>query len=161
MTKVNKTNAMRLLDKAKIDYEVLTYDINESEFDGEKVSDILGLDKSTCFKTLSLKCDKDLYILCIPVCSTLDLKKSANNIGVKHLEMIHVKDLLKEVGYKRGSTSPIGILKKHKLYFDISILEHEKIEVSGGAMGISLMLKTKDLLEFTKAEVKDLCREKE
>lgn len=161
MSKVVKTNAMRLLDKAKIPYEVYSYEIDIDDFDGEKVSKLIGVNPKSCFKTLSMKCDHDLYILCIPVNRSVDLKKAAREIGVKHLEMIKVKDLYKEVGYERGSTSPIGILKKHRVYFDESALEFEKIEISGGKLGISLMIDREVLINFLKAEVKSLCEVKE
>ena len=160
MKKTVKTNAMRLLDKAKIAYEVYTYDIDIKDFNGEKVSEEIGLAKESCFKTLSLKSDHDLYILCIPVAKTLDLKKSAKNLGVKHLEMIKVKDLLKEVGYERGSTSPIGIIKKHHVCFDSDVLNYEEIEISGGQFGISLKLKRDELLNYLKADVQELCEVK-
>lgn len=158
---MQKTNVMRLLDKAHIEYKVFNYELSMDDFDGIKVAEILNLDPNKCFKTLSLKADKDLYILCIPVNKKIDLKKGAANIGVKHLEMIHVKDLLKEVGYQRGETSPIGITKRHKVYFDSSILNCEDVEISGGKMGVSIMLKRDDLIAYTKAEISDLCREEE
>ena len=156
-----KTNAMRLLDEAHIPYEVFTYDIDPEDFDGLKVSELIGVDPESCFKTLSLKCDKDLFILCIPVKAKIDLKKSARALGVKHLSMIKVKDLLKEVGYTRGATTPIGILKKHRVAFDIRVSNYEKIEISGGKMGISLLLESKKLIAYLGAEVKDLCEVEE
>lgn len=161
MKKVIKTNAMRLLDQANIKYETYTYDLAIDDFDGEKVSEILGVDPASCFKTLALKCEHDLYICCIPVNSSLDLKKSAKALGVKHLEMIKVKDLLSEVGYQRGSTSPIGIKKKHQVCFDQSVLKQAKIEISAGKLGMSLMIDTKTLINYLAAEVKDLCKEEE
>lgn len=152
-----KTNAMRLLDKAKISYELLTYDIPKESFSGEKVSEYLGQDPKMCYKTLAAKHDHDLFILVIPVDQQIDLKKAAKEIGVKSLEMVHVKDLLKEVGYERGSVSPIGVKKNKGIFFDKEVLNHEFIEISGGAFGTSLKVNRAIILDFLKAQVKDLC----
>lgn len=152
-----KTNSMRLLDKAKISYELLTYDIPKESFSGEKVSEYLGQDPKMCYKTLAAKHDHDLFILVIPVDQQIDLKKAAKEIGVKSLEMVHVKDLLKEVGYERGSVSPIGVKKNKGIFFDKEALNHEFIEISGGAFGTSLKVDRAIILDFLKANVKDLC----
>lgn len=152
-----KTNAMRQLDKAKISYEVLEYDIDKEEFSGKKVSDYLGQEYSMCYKTLALLNNHDIYICVIPVDRELDLKKAAKGIGVKSLEMVHVKDLLKLVGYERGSVSPVGVKKNKGIFFDIEVNNHEKIEVSGGHFGISLKVDRTELLKYLNASVKELC----
>ena len=100
--KTNKTNAMRMLDSAKIKYEVLEYDLDKDLFSGEAVSDLLGLEYSQCYKTLALRHEHDLFICVISVKDELDLKKCAKALGVKNVEMVHVKDLLKDVGYERN-----------------------------------------------------------
>ena len=110
-----------------------------------------------CYKTLAAKHDHDLFILVIPVDQQIDLKKAAKEIGVKSLEMVHVKDLLKEVGYERGSVSPIGVKKNKGIFFDKEALNHEFIEISGGAFGTSLKVDRAIILDFLKANVKDLC----
>lgn len=156
---MNKTNAMRALDKAKVNYEVLEYDIPKEDFSGEKVSEFLGQDPAICYKTLALKHERDTYICVIPVAKELDLKKAAKEIGVKNLEMIHVKDLLKEVGYQRGSVSPIGVKKNKGIYFDKQCLTQEYIELSGGQFGISLKVNKDEILKYLNANVKDLCKD--
>ncbi|MDO4499980.1 MAG: YbaK/EbsC family protein [Erysipelotrichaceae bacterium] len=150
---------MRQLDKAKIKYEVLEYEIPKEKFSGVKVSDYLGQDYKMCYKTLALKNNHDLFICVIPVDKELDLKKSAKEIGVKSLEMLHVKDLLKEVGYERGSVSPIGVKKNKGIFFDKEVNNHEVIEVSGGHFGISLKVNRDELLKYLNAGVKDLCKD--
>lgn len=151
-----KTNAMRLLDAAKIKYKVLTYELPFEQFDGERVSNLLGLDLKMCYKTLALKNNHDLYVCVIPVDTEIDLKKCAKEIGVKNLEMIHVKDLLKEVGYQRGSVTPIGVKKNKGIYFDLEVLNHDTIEISAGVYGAGLLINRDELLAYLKAEVKDI-----
>ena len=154
-----KTNAMRMLDQGKVRYEVLEYSIDKDKFSGEAVSDLLGLEYKQCYKTLALIHDHDVYICVISVADEIDLKKCARELNVKNLEMVHVKDLLKLVGYERGSVSPVGVKKNKGIVFDDEVLNHETIEISGGAFGIGLKVNRDELLEYLKAEVKDIVKE--
>ena len=155
----NKTNTMRMLDSAKIKYEVLEYSIDKDKFSGTAVTDLLNLEYSACYKTLALRHEHDIYICVISVKDELDLKKCAKEIGVKNLEMVHVKELLKLVGYERGSVSPVGVKKNKGIYFDDEVLNHEVIEISGGQFGIGLKVNREELLRFVKANVKDIIKE--
>lgn len=150
---IMKTNAMRLLDAAKIKYETLEYEISMDKFSGEAVTDLLNMDYKECYKTLALKNNRDLYICVVSVDSEIDLKLAAKSIGVKSLEMVHVKDLLNEVGYQRGSVSPIGVKKNKGIFFDEEVNNHETIEISGGQFGIGLKVKKDDLIKFLNAKV--------
>ncbi|MDO4198662.1 MAG: YbaK/EbsC family protein [Erysipelotrichaceae bacterium] len=154
-----KTNAMRMLDAAKIKYEVLEYSIDKDKFSGEAVSDLLNLEYSACYKTLALIHEHDIYICVISVKDELDLKKCAKAIGVKNLEMVHVKDLLKLVGYERGSVSPVGVKKNKGIYFDDEVNNHEIIEISGGQFGIGLKINRDELLNYVKAKVVDIVKD--
>ena len=156
--KKDKTNAMRALDRAGIGYETYYYDLGKEPFSGEAVSDLLGLSRSECFKTLACRHDKELFLLVIPVDKNLDLKKAAAFLKVKNLEMIRVKELKQAVGYERGSVSPLGVNVRHRTAFDISALEFENIEISGGRLGIGLKLNSRELLDHLNAEVGELCQ---
>ena len=151
-----KTNAMRMLDAAKIKYEVLEYSIDKDKFSGQAVSDLLGMEYKACYKTLGLIHEHDIYICCIAVNDEIDLKKCAKELNVKNLEMVHVKDLLKLVGYERGSVSPVGVKRNKGIFFDDEVLNHEEIEISGGAFGIGLKVNKNELLSYLKAQVKDI-----
>lgn len=156
---MKKTNAMRMLDGAKIAYEVLEYDIEKEKFSGEAVSDLLGMDHKQCYKTLALLHDHDVYICVISVSDEIDLKKCAKALNVKELQMVHVKDLLKLVGYERGSVSPVGVKKNKGIVFDDEVLNYETIEISGGAFGIGLKVNRDELLKYLGAKVLDIVRE--
>jgi len=153
-----KTNAMRELDRAKIKYEELTYSIEKDKFSGEAVSDLLGLEYKACYKTLALIHEHDVYICVIAVSDELDLKKAAKETGVKNIEMVHVKDLLKLVGYERGSVSPVGVKKNKGIYFDDEVINHEVIEISGGAFGIGLKVNREEIIKYLNAKVADLVK---
>ncbi len=157
--KVQKTNAMRMLDRAKIPYEIFTYEVDENDLSGTHVADDVGLPYSQVFKTLVAKGDKTGYVVfVIPVDCEIDLKAAAVASGNKRVEMIAVKDLLSVTGYIRGGCSPVGMKKQFPTYFDQTVTKHDKIAVSAGVRGCQLFLESEKLIEFTKAEIKSVIR---
>lgn len=151
---MTKTNAMRMLDKAKINYEAIEYTVDDNDLSGVIIAKKAGLDCSMVFKTLVAKGDKTgPVVMCIPVDKEIDLKKAASVTKNKKLEMVHVKDLLGLTGYIRGGCSPIGMKKKFPTYIDESAMNFEKITVSAGMKGCQLLLSRSELTEFTDATV--------
>lgn len=154
-----KTNAMRMLDRAKIPYEIFTYEVDESDLSGTHVANDVGLPYYQVFKTLVAKGDKTGHVVfVIPVDCEIDLKAAAVASGNKRVEMIAVKDLLAVTGYIRGGCSPVGMKKQLPTYFDTSVTKHDRIAVSGGVRGCQLFLERDKLIEFTKAEIKEVIR---
>ncbi len=152
--KIPKTNAMRILDKAKVSYNVLTYEVDENDLSGEHIAAQLHMDPEMLFKTLVLKGDKKGYLVaCIPVAATLDLKALAKVSGNKSVEMVHVKELFGLTGYIRGGCSPIGMKKKFPTYIHESALTQEIIGVSGGLRGVQLLMKPEQLISSAGAQV--------
>lgn len=149
---MTKTNAMRMLDKAKISYEVKEYTVDENDLSGTHVAQQVGMPFSEVFKTLVAKGDKTgLVVLCIPVDKELDLKKAAVVTKNKKLEMTAVKDLLGLTGYIRGGCSPVGMKKKFPTFICNSCKNHETIAVSAGVRGAQLILAPDDLINYTNA----------
>ena len=145
---------MRILDKAKIAYRVLTYEVDESDLSGEHIAAQLNMDPEMLFKTLVLKGDKKGYLVaCIPVAETLDLKALARVSGNKSVEMVHVKELFGLTGYIRGGCSPIGMKKKFPTYIHESALTQEKVGVSGGLRGVQLLMEPDKLIRAADAQV--------
>ena len=156
---MTKTNAMRMLDKAKIQYEAITHTVDENDLSGTHIAAQVGLPYEQVFKTLVAKGDKTgPVVLCIPVDKEIDLKKAATATGNKKLEMIHVKDLLGLTGYIRGGCSPVGMKKAFPTYICHTANQHEKITVSAGVRGCQLLVGSSDLITFTKATLCDICR---
>ena len=144
-----KTNAMRMLTAAKIPFEVLTYEVDESDLSGAHIAAEVGLPMEMVFKTLVAKGDKTGYIVfCIPVDKEIDLKRAAAETGNKRVEMIHVKELLPLTGYIRGGCSPIGMKKKFPTYFHSSAELLDKITVSAGVRGAQLLISREVLVAF-------------
>jgi Cys-tRNA(Pro)/Cys-tRNA(Cys) deacylase len=154
---MTKTNVMRLLDQAKIEYETLTYDVDESDLSGASVAKKTGKDKDVVFKTLVFTGEKNgCGVCCIPVCEELDLKKAAKVFGEKKIEMLHVKDLLKTTGYIRGGCSPVGMKKQFPTVIDETALLFDKIFVSGGQRGLMLGVNPNELAEYINGKFEDI-----
>ena len=154
---MTKTNVMRLLDAAKIAYETVEYEVDESDLSGAHIVAQTGLDKDTVFKTLVFSGDKNGFgVCCIPVCEELDLKKAAKIFGEKKIEMLHVKDLLKTTGYIRGGCSPVGMKKQFKTVIDETAQLFDKIYVSGGQRGVTLGVDPQALCAYIGAEFADV-----
>ena len=152
-----KTNAMRILDSAKIKYEALEYEYDENDLAGVHIAENLGLDPDIVFKTLVARGDKTPFVVfCIPCAYELDLKKCAKASGNKRVELIAVKELLPLTGYIRGGCSPIGMKKQFPTYFDESVLLYDKITVSAGVRGCQFFLKPDELINFINAETADI-----
>lgn len=152
-----KTNAMRLLAQAGIDYELLEYEVDENNLAGIHVAEQTGLPVEQVFKTLVAHGDKRGYLVfCIPVAEELDLRKAAQVVGDKKIEMVHVKDLLGVTGYIRGGCSPVGMKKKFPTYFDETAEIFDRIAVSAGVRGGQLFLDREKLIAYLGAECADL-----
>ena len=152
-----KTNAMRMLSAAKISFEVMEYEVDESDLSGVHIAEQIGLPLGQVFKTLVAKGDKTgPLVFCIPCAEELDLKKVASLTGNKKIEMVAVKDLLGLTGYIRGGCSPIGMKKKFPTWIDESCLNFEKITVSSGTRGAQLLLDRAALLQFVQGKTADL-----
>lgn len=152
-----KTNVMRLLDQAEIPYEALEYEVDEDDLSGEHVAIQIGIPSEQVFKTLVVKGDKKgVVVFCIPVALELNLKKAANVIGDKKIEMLHVKELLGATGYIRGGCSPIGMKKKYPTYIDETAILFDEITISAGVRGCQLHLSRKQLVEYIDATLCDI-----
>ena len=154
---MTKTNAMRLLEQAKITYQTSQYDYSEEDLSGVHAVEVLGFDPAMVFKTLVTRGDKTgPVVFVIPVAQELDLKKAAKVSGNKSVAMVHVKELLVLTGYIRGGCSPIGMKKKFPTYVDESALDQTIISISAGMRGKQILLAPQDLLAYLGAKTADL-----
>ena len=155
------TNAMRMLTAAKISFETLEYEADEVSKDfGLNIAALTGIEPERSFKTLVGKGDKSGPVVSvIPVGEELDPKKLAKASGNKSVELLPVKDLLSLTGYVRGGVSPIGMKKKFPTFIHMSCMEFEKVAVSGGVCGITLLMSPDDLIKSTDANVSDIIKE--
>ena len=123
-----KTNAARQLDQLKINYELITYQVDENDLGAAHIAEQLGQPIERLFKTLVLRGDRTgLFVCVIPGAEEVDLKKAAKVTGNKKVEMIHVKELLPLTGYIRGGCSPIGMKKTLPTYFHQSVMNYDTV----------------------------------
>lgn len=157
MAKKVKTNAMRILDSNKIDYETHSYKTDSEHVDGITVANAIGRDVNQVYKTLVVQGhSKEYYVFVIPVDQNLDLKKAAKAAGEKNVDMIHVKDINKVTGYIRGGCSPVGMKKLYGTFVNETAQNLDTIIVSAGKIGYQIELKPADLQEVTNFEYADV-----
>ena len=155
--KINKTKAARLLDKAKVTYELIPYEVDENDLSAIHVAASLGEDMECVFKTLVLHGDKSGYFVCvIPGEHEVDLKMAAKASGNKKCDLIPMKELLPLTGYIRGGCSPIGMKKHFPTYIHSTCLDHDFIYVSAGQRGLQIKLAPQDLIREARAEICNL-----
>lgn len=154
---MQKTNAARLLDKAKIPYELIPYEYDENDLAANHVAEALGEDIKCVFKTLVLHGDKSGYFVCVvPGDCEVDLKKAAKCAGAKKADLIPMKELLPLTGYIRGGCSPVGMKKAFPTFFHSTATDYEHIYVSAGMRGLQLKIKSADLIAYVRGQVADL-----
>ncbi|MEG1607334.1 MAG: Cys-tRNA(Pro) deacylase [Mucinivorans sp.] len=157
MAKTNKTNVARLLDKARIGYELVLYTVDENDLGAKHIAQELNENIEQVFKTLVLKGDRNSYFVCvIPADKELNLKSAAKLSGNKSAELIAMKELLPTTGYVRGGCCPIGMKREFPTFFHHSCLDFDYIYVSGGTRGVQLKIAGQALVNFVKARVEDL-----
>jgi Cys-tRNA(Pro)/Cys-tRNA(Cys) deacylase len=153
MGKEAKTNAMRILERAKVAYTAHEYPHEEGvAVDGVTVAASIGEDAACVFKTLVTQgASRNYFVFVIPVAAELDLKAAARSVGEKSVAMIHVADINKVTGYVRGGCSPVGMKKQYVTVFDESALRQEKLYVSGGRIGTQICCAPQDLIRAANA----------
>lgn len=156
---MNKTNAMRILDARKISYTIHSYDNEDGLIHGTAVAEKIGLPPEVVFKTLVAHSGPQPYVFVIPVAEELDLKLAARAAGVKKIELLPLKELLKYTGYVRGGCSPVGMKKLYPTFIHSSAAELETIAVSAGRIGVQMELEPKLLGEAVSGIFTELVKE--
>lgn len=152
-----KTNAVRLVEQAKIPCKEFFYEYDEHDLNGKHAAEAIGMPPEQVFKTLVARGERTgIHVFCIPVCCELDLKKAAKAAGDKNMEMVPVKELLCLTGYIRGGCSPVGMKKKYPTHLDETCILWEEIAVSAGARGHQMVLPPESLAELVGAELVDI-----
>lgn len=159
--KVQKTNAMRELERKGVPYILHTYEDDgvEARGLGEAIAEQLGEDPGQGFKTLVTVSPAGNHVVCcVPVAEELDFKAAARAVGEKSLEMLPTKQLTAVTGYVRGGCSPIGMKRAFPTVFDETCVLFDTVFISGGRRGIQLEVPVEHLLSCVGAVVADICR---
>ena len=158
-SKENKTNAMRLLDRNKVEYTTHSYQNEDGKIDVVAVAHKIGKDEACVFKTLvTVGHSKENFVFVVPVAQELDMKKAAKAAGEKNIEMIHVKDINKITGYIRGGCSPLGMTKVFTTFVHNTALDCETIVFSGGKIGSQIEMNPNDLPKVIGCEFVDIIK---
>ena len=158
---MKKTNAMRILDAAKIPYKTLEYD-DDGEHELERgaageTAKKLGIDPASVFKTIVMRTEsKETVVFCQSAEHEINLKKARTAAGAKEVTPVKQDELLALTGYVRGGCSPLGMKRKFRTFIDESALLHDKIHISSGVRGQQIELSPQDLVKETQAVVTDL-----
>lgn len=152
MGKEVKTNAVRILERNKVDYELITYEADEF-IDGLHTAEKTGAPVEQSYKTLVMQGkSKKYYVFVIPIANEVDLKAAAKSVGEKSVEMIHLKDLTSITGYVRGGCSPLGMKKLFPTVIDSTAQAFEDIYVSGGRIGTTIKVNPLELARVVNAK---------
>lgn len=158
MGKEVKTNAMRILDRNEISYEIIHYECDEF-IDGLHTLEKTGAPAEQSFKTLVLQGKSgQYYVFVVPVADEIDLKAAAKCVGEKSVELLHVRDITAVTGYVRGGCSPLGMKKQFPTIIHASAASYPQIYISGGRIGDTIALNPDDLLRTVRGQYADIIR---
>lgn len=157
---MKKTNAARLLDRQKIVYRLMEYEVDPEDLSAPHVAQKIGWPLARVFKTLVARGDKNGVLLaCIPGGDEVDLKNLAVESGNKKVEMVHLREVQGLTGYIRGGVSPLGAKKDYPVYIDESIRQWSEIAISAGVRGCQLCLAPEALIRAVQGKVCSITRE--
>lgn len=158
-TKIEKTNAARLLDRAGIAYELVPYEVDEEHLAATHVAEQLDEPIERVFKTLVLRGDRSgLFVCVVPGDHEVDLKAAARVSGNKKADLIAMKELLPATGYIRGGCSPVGMKKALPTFFHSTAVDYPFIYISAGVRGLQLKVAPQALIAFVRGELAELSR---
>lgn len=149
---MGKTNAVRIIEQAGIQYSLLEYEFSEDEIDAVSVARKIGAPPEEVFKTLVARNNNsEIYVFVLPGNFELDLKKAAIVSDSKKIELISLKELLPLTGYVRGGCSPVGMKKNYPVYIDEAALLFNEIYVSAGIRGAQIKINPEELAGLVNA----------
>ena len=152
----DKTNVMRILDQKKINYISHNY-LDTGTISGQEGAEALGEEPDMVFKTLvTVGKSKANYVFVVPVNKELNLKKAAQSVGEKSIEMIKSKELLPLTGYIHGGCSPIGMKMQFVTTIDKSAAKQERIIFSGGKIGDQVEMTLENLAKVIRFQLEDV-----
>lgn len=151
---MKKTNAVRVLDRLNIAYDLLSYAVDPDDLTAESTAAKLGLPPSQIFKTLVVKGDRQgVCLAVIPGNAQLDLKSLAILSDNKKVDPVALKDVQPLTGYIRGGVTAIACKKDYPVYVDATIETLDWVAVSAGMRGLMIRLAPSDYLRAVDGKV--------
>lgn len=158
-----KTNAARALDRLKLKYRLLSYEVDESDLSAPSVAAKVGMHPRCVFKTLVIrveplgKATSGEIMAVIPGDAELDLKAAARLAGAKRAALVQLKEVQPLTGYIRGGVTALAAKRRFDVLLDESALQHPEIAVSAGQRGVQLLLDPRDYAKAVAAKLGALC----
>jgi len=156
MTEPNmiKTNAVRVLDRLGIRYELREYEVDPDDLSAGTVAAKIGIPPEQLFKTLAVQGDRNgIYLAVIPATEELDFKVLAHQTGDRKVDMVPLKEVQAATGYIRGGVTALACKKDYSVYIDELAEICDVISVSAGMRGLQILLAPEDYIRAVKAKV--------
>jgi Cys-tRNA(Pro)/Cys-tRNA(Cys) deacylase len=149
-----KTNAVRLLDAAKIGYELREYEVDPEDLSAETVAAKVNLPLEQVFKTLVMRGDRSgVCLAVVPGNTVVDEKALAKLTGDRRVEMVPLKEVQALTGYIRGGVTAMAGKRDYPVYVDETAELFDVISVSAGMRGLQILLAPGDYLRITKGTI--------
>jgi Cys-tRNA(Pro)/Cys-tRNA(Cys) deacylase len=159
---VTKTNAVRLLERLGVTFELRAYEVDPDDLAAETVARKVGLPPEQVFKTLVARGDKHgVCLAVVPGDCELDLKALARATGDKKIDTVPLREVEPLTGYVRGGVTALACKKAYPVYLDETAQLLDVISISAGMRGLQVVLAPDDYILVTDAEVAPIARDKE
>lgn len=156
-----KTNAVRVLDRLGIAYELRGYEVDESDLSAETVARKVGLPAEQVWKTLVARGDRNGVLMAVVAGDAeLDLKALAKASGDRKVELASLKEVQPLTGYVRGGVTVFACKKEYPVYVDEMIELYDVVSVSAGVRGTQILLAPADYLRAAAAKVASIAKPK-
>jgi len=156
-----KTNAVRVLDRLGVPYELREYEVDSQDLRAESVAAKVGLPAEQVFKTLVVRGDrKGVAFAVVPGDAELDLKALARLSGDAKVDTVPLKEVQPLTGYIRGGVTVFAAKKDYPVYVDETIELYDAVCVSAGVRGTQILLAPGDYLRACGGRVGPIARDK-
>lgn len=156
-----KTNAVRLLDRLGVQYELREYEVDPDALDAETVARKIGFPAEQVFKTLVARGDRNgVCLAVVPGNAELDEKALARLTGDRKAELVPLKEVQPLTGYIRGGVTALACKRDYPVFVDETAELFDVISVSAGVRGTQILLAPSDYLKAVRGRVGAIARGK-
>jgi len=149
-----KTNAVRVLDRLGIKYELREYEVDPNDLSAQTVAVKIGIPPEQLFKTLAVRGDRNgIFLAVISASEELDFKALAHQTGDRKVEMLPLKEVQAATGYIRGGVTALACKKDYPVYIDELVEVCDVISVSAGMRGLQILLAPEDYIRAVKGRI--------
>jgi Cys-tRNA(Pro)/Cys-tRNA(Cys) deacylase len=157
-----KTNAVRLLERLGVPFELRAYEVDPDDLSAETVARKVGMPPEQVFKTLVARGDKHgVCLAVVPGNCELDLKALAKATGDKKIDTVLLKEVEPLTGYIRGGVTALACKKPYRVYLDETAQLFEVISISAGLRGLQVLLSPDEYIRVTDARLAPIAKDKE